>query len=50
MTKQINELTQEEIQQILFLSNQGCGRQRLITNLYQIERNTLDKLLLRFKS
>lgn len=38
-------LTKDEIEEILYLSRQGGGRHRLITNLYKIDTTTLYKIL-----
>lgn len=48
--KQINELSPEEIGQILYLSNQSTGRRRLITNLFGISDEVLNTILIKYSN
>lgn len=46
--KQINDLSPEEIGEILYLAGQSNGRRRLITNLYSISESVLAKILYKY--
>lgn len=46
--KQIKDLSDTEIHEILYLSQQSNGRIRLITNLYGISTNVLEQILIKY--
>lgn len=50
MYKTINDLSSEEIGQILYLSQQSNGRRRLIKNIYNISDETILELLLKYSN
>lgn len=49
--KQINDLSPQEIGQIIWLSTQGdyyCNKTWLICNLYSISTNLLEEILIKY--
>jgi hypothetical protein len=46
--KQISDLSEQDIKEIIYLSRQSNGRRRLITNIFNISDEVLNQILLSF--